>query len=232
MGGSVLAFFQYSSARNAAAVAAAATTTAHAQATATARAIIALQNPYTHRGTLLFSDPLRDNSQEHGWGTDAPNCIFESGTYHAIAPDARFSDYCLAQATNVSDIAFEVQMQIIKGDAGGLVFRVKRLTPFSAGNDLYAFYINQDGSYYLNRQDGPNFPLLTKGSNPAIQQGLNQANLIAVVAQGSTIMLYVNHQFITKVTDSTYSSGQIGLLVAPFTQPSEVVFSNVKVWRL
>ena len=233
IGGGVFAFLQYSAARNAAAAAAAAaataTATAHAHATATASAIVALQNPYTHSGTLALSDPLSDNSKGYGWSEDAPNCAFISGTYHAIAPDARYSDFCLAQVSTFSDFAFEAQMQIIKGDAGGLVFRVTR---YSTTNNLYAFYIGQDGSYNLNLQNATGFPILTRGSNPAIHQGLNQTNLIAVVAQGSTIMLYVNHQFITKVTNSTYTSGQLGVFVTPYNQPSEVVFSNVKVWRL
>jgi hypothetical protein len=232
--GGVFAFLQYSAARNAAAAAAAAqaTATAHTQATATASASAALQNPYTHSGTLAFSDPLSDNSKGHGWSEDAPNCAFTGGAYHAIAPDARYADYCLAGATNFSDFAFEAQMQIIKGDAGGLDFRVASTYPT---NKLYAFYIGQDGSYYLNRQNATDNPLLTSGSNAAIHQGLNQTNLIAVVAQGSTIMMYVNHQLITKVTDSTFTSGQIGVEADPILpngHPTEVVFSNVKVWRL
>ena len=229
IGGGVFAVLQYSAARNAAAAAAAAATaTAHATATA----IVALQNPYTHSGTLALSDPLSDNSKGYGWSEDAPNCAFINGTYHAVASDVRYSDYCLAQVTTFSDFAFEVQMQIIKGDDGGLVFRVTRFSTFSAGNNLYAFYINQNGSYYLNRQDGTSFPVVAGGSNPAIHRGLNQTNLIAVVAQGSTILLYVNHQLITRVTDSTYTSGELGVFVAPYNQPTEVVFSNAKVWRL
>src|SRR6266849_9181286 len=123
IGGGVFAFLQYSAARNAAAAAhAQATATAHAQATASA--IVALQNPYTHSGTLALSDPLSDNSKGHAWSEDAPNCAFTGGTYHAIAPDTRYADYCLAQDTNFNDFALEAQMQIVKGDAGGLVFRV------------------------------------------------------------------------------------------------------------
>ena len=233
-GGGVFAFLQYSAARNAAAAAAQATATAHAQATATASAIIALQNPYTHSGTLALSDPLSDNSKGYGWSEDAPNCVFTGGAYHVIAPDARYSDYCLAGATNFNDFAFEAQMQIIKGDAGGLDFRFTSTT----NNEYYEFYTGQDGSYDLYLVTGTSsssIKALTSGSNPAIKQGLKQTNLIAVVAQGHSIMLYVNHQLIDKVTDSTYTGGRIGFdadTLATNGHPTEVVFSNVKVWTL
>jgi eukaryotic-like serine/threonine-protein kinase len=190
---------------------------------------VALEDPYTHQGKLVLSDPLENNSKGYGWSEDAPNCVFINGTYHAIAPDARYPDYCLARTTNFSDFVFEAQMQIIKGDAGGLVFRV---TTLSNGNDLYAFYIGQDRSYYLNLEKVTDYPILTQGFSSAIHQGLNQNNLIAVVAQGSSIMLYVNHQFLTKVTNSTFTSGQLGVLVVPSSQPTEVIFSNVNVWQL
>ncbi len=227
IGGVVFGVLQYSAARSAA-NAAMATATAHANATATASAIAATRDPYTHNGTLVFSDPLSDNSMGHGWSQDAPNCVFTGGAYHAIAPDANFPDYCLAGASNFSNFVIEAQMQIIKGDAGGFVFRVEDTNP----NKLYAFYIGQDGSYNLNLQNPTGFPLLANGTNPAIKKGLNQTNLIAVVAQGSSIMLYVNHTLIKTVTDSTYTGGQIGTFVAPYTKPSEAVFTNLKVWKL
>jgi len=208
------------------------TATAHANTTATATA--GVKDPYTHSGTLLFVDPLSDNSKGYGWSEDAPNCVFTGGAYHVIAPDARYSDYCLAQATNFNDFAFEAQMQIIKGDAGGLDFRFTSTT----NNEYYEFYIGQDGSYDLYLVTGTSssgIKALTSGSNPAIKQGLNQTNLIAVVAQGHSIMLYVNHQLIDKVTDSTYTSGRIGFdadTLATNGHPTEVVFSNAKVWTL
>jgi hypothetical protein len=233
-GGGVYAFLQYSAARNAAAAAQAqATATAHANATATASAVAALQNPYTHSGTLAFSDSLSDNSQGHNWDENSTNCAFTGGAYHDIAPVAGYSDYCLAGSPrSLSDFAIEAQMQIIKGDGGGgLVFRVASTSP----NKNYEFYIGRDGSYilYLRTGDsGSDLKTLTSSSNPAINQGLNQTNLIAVVAHGSTIMLYVNHQQIVSVTDSTFSSGQFGFIADPNTNPTEIVLSNVKVWTL
>ena len=226
IGGSAFALLRLGS-RNSPAIATPtvnATATAHANATATA----AVEDPYTHSGTLFFTDSLSDNSKGHGWDENS-NCAFNNGTYHAIAPNVNFSDYCLAQNTNLGNFVFEVQMKILKGDAGGVVFRAESVNP---SNQLYAFSIGQDGSYYLHLQNASGYPILTKGNNPAINQGLNATNLIAVVAQGSTITLYVNHQPIDKVTDSTYNHGWIGTFVVPYTQQTEVAFSNARVWVL
>lgn len=197
------------------------TGTAHAQATA------AVENPYSHSGTLVLSDPLSVNSKSQSWDEDT-NCAFTSGAYHAIAPDARYSDYCVANATAFSNFTFEVDMKIIKGDAGGVIFRVESTNP----NQYYAFYTGQDGSYALEVVNGSTDSTLKQGSSAAIKQGLNQTNLIGVIAEANSITLYVNHQLIGSVTDHTYNHGQIGVYGVVYNQPTEVAFSNARVWML
>lgn len=212
------------------------TGTAHAQATSTAQtnatATAVATNPYTHNGTLALVDPLSDNSKGFNWAQDPTNCGFNNGAYHDNAPDPRFSDYCLASSTDFSNFAFEVQMQLAKGDSGGIVFRSQNT---SSSNKLYAFYVGVDGSYTLNRQNGSSFPVLANGNSGAIKQGLNQTNVVAVVAQGSSIILYVNREKVTSVTDDTFTHGQIGFIAGSFgnsNHPTEAVFSNAKVWTL
>ncbi len=213
------------------ATATAATSTAVARATNQAQikatAAVAAENLYTNSGTLALADPLNKNDIQYNWNENT-NCAFISGTYHAIAPDPRYSDYCIASSSDFSNFAFEAQMTILKGDAGGVIFRVENTNP----NQYYNFSIRQDGAYYLQAVNGSGGPTLTQGSSPAIKRGLNQTNLIAVVAQGSNIALYINHQLLGNVTDSTYSHGPVGLFAVVYTQPTEVAFSNAKVWNL
>src|SRR5713226_9502843 len=234
IGGGVFALLSRSGSRPAPTPTGNATTTApNATVPATVdTAVVSSQDPYTHSGTLAFSDPLSDNSKGYGWGETAPNCAFTGGTYHAIAPDANYADYCLANASNLSNFVVEARMQVVKGDGGGIVFRVTSTNP---NNEYYEFVIFQDGSYdfYLvTGNSSSDSKTLSSGSNPAITHGLNQTNLIAVVAKGNSIMLYVNHQPIAKVTDSTYTGGKIGFVAYPNTNPTDVAFSNLKVWRL
>jgi eukaryotic-like serine/threonine-protein kinase len=232
-----------------------ATTTANANATATTAAINAtstaltnaitptanatattpaLQNLYNNatRGTPTLDDPLRDNSKGSSWSQGANsyggNCAFAGGAYQVSQTNTQYFNTCLATTTDFSNFVFEVQMKITKGDGGGIEFRHD-----TTSNNYYMFVVGQDGSYQLLvcADTTCNYPLGSRGSS-TINQGLNQTNLIAVIAQGSTIGLYVNHQFIDNIDDSTSSSGQIGVIAGPFYNPTEVVYSNAKVWTL
>jgi hypothetical protein len=205
-----------------------ATAQTHATQTANAQATAAVENPYTHSGTLVFTDPLTANNQARNWDENR-NCAFSAGTYEAIAPDPHNSDYCIANNTAFSDFVYEVQMKVLKGDAGGILFRVMNTNP----NQYYEFYIGQDSSYSLELVNGDKYStLLTQNSNPAIHTGLNQTNLVAVVAQRNKITVYVNHQSLGSALDNTYTHGQLGVYAAVYTQITTVSFSNARVWKL
>ncbi len=95
--------------------------------------------------------------------------------------------------------------------------------------------MSQDGSYQLVKSvsvSGTNDQVLRSGSATAFKTGLNQANLVAVVAQSNLLSLYVNKQFVASVSDSSYTSGEIGVLAQDVTQPTEVAYSNAQVWQL
>ncbi len=203
--------------------------TAQSIATATARAE---SNPYTHGGTLVLNDPLRDNNQGHQWEEgqrDLGFCQFTAGAYHVTQPHQGFFHSCIALNTNFTNFVYEVHMTLITGDYGGIVFRADRAT-----THFYYFRIAQDGSYelraYVDKTPGR---LLQGGPTSSINIGLNQSNLIAVVARGNELDLYVNHQLVAPaVSDSLYSRGQIGVFVGNIDHSADAVFSNVKVWTL
>jgi hypothetical protein len=70
------------------------------------------------------------------------------------------------------------------------------------------------------------------GSFPAIHKGLGQTNVVAVVAVGNTITLYVNGQNITSVINSLDSHGQIGCEATEIDNSTTVMFRNAMVWTL
>ena len=155
-------------------------------------------------------------------------CGFTGGAYHASA-SAGFIRPCLAPAVSVNNFAFQAQMTIIKGDAGGLVFRLN----FGASSlNSYLFLIDRLGGYLLVAfQSNNNAKQLARGVSPAVNMGLNQSNLLTVIARGSNFYLYVNKQYITSTRDNTFSSGVVGLF-ASGANATDVVFSNAQVWRL
>ncbi len=190
--------------------------------------------PYSpYKGTPVLNDPLRDNSQGYNWlVTNDTNgsCAFTGGAYHVSTKAGGYFYPCTANAADFDNFAYEVQMKIIKGDCGAILFRVD-----SANTSSYYFRVCQDGSYalylYTNNKGST---LIAPQSNSAINARINQSNLVAVVAQGSTLDLYVNQQKVDSTSDSTYGHGKIGVVADgfPSNHPTEVVYSNARVWKL
>jgi hypothetical protein len=184
-------------------------------------------NPYSSGiGTLALNDPLSGNSNGYFWGelsNSAGGCGFSEGAYHVSG-----SIFCTASATNFSNFAYQVQMTITYGDAGGIVFRVDETR-----GTYYLFRIGSDGSYGLDIYDNNNnVSTLRSGPSSTINTGLDQSILVAVVANGSNIDLYMNDKKIDNVSDGTYSQGEIGVAAVSFGNPTPTVavFSNAKVW--
>ena len=193
-----------------------------------------LPNPYPpNSGSLAVSDPLHDNSKSYGWDitpTLYGSCDFGGGAYHVIASVVGSYHRCGAQNMgSFSNFAYEVQMSILGGDCGGVIFRGD-----FASYRYYYFQICADGSFDYSIYTRQGTPAKTlPGSNPNINGGLNQPNLLAVVALDTSITIYVNHEAIYHIQDSTYSQGQIGVAAENVNAPStEVAFSNLNIWKL
>ncbi len=74
--------------------------------------------------------------------------------------------------------------------------------------------------------------MLSSGISSAINVGYGQSNDMTVIADKSSLYLYVNQQLVTAVTDTTLSAGQIGVAALDYSTPTEVEFSSVQVWKL
>jgi eukaryotic-like serine/threonine-protein kinase len=186
-------------------------------------------NPYSSGiGTLALNDPLSGNSNGYFWGewsNSAGGCGFSEGAYHASGAQGSFFS-CTASATNFSNFAYQVQMTIPQGDAGGIVFRVDETK-----GTYYLFRIGSDGSYALDIYNNNHYvSTLKSGPSSTINTGLNQSILVWVVANGNNISLFVNNTNIDSVGDGTYSQGGIGVAAVSFGNPTVAVFSNAKVW--
>jgi len=212
---------------------------ADASATAAARAALAtataLQNIYTQStsGTPVLDDPLSDNSQGNQWTeinvvSQGGTCTFTGGVYHVTQSLPNMFYRCEATQTDLSNFAYQVQATILQGDESGIVFRFDK-----ALRTFYAFHISTNGAYNLDIDNADGFiSSLGSGHSPAIKTGLNQTNLITVVAKGHNLYLYVNKQYVIGVSDSTYSQGEIGVLAQDDSSSTDVAFSNAEAWKL
>lgn len=212
-----------------------ASATAQAGATVTATAIAsALGNVLTQAssGTSTLDDPLINNSGNHNWDQTQSSvdgqCVFTSSGYKAQAARQGYFQPCFAEATSFSNFAYQVSMIIDQGKQAGIVFRGN-----SASNAFYLFYIGINGSYSLDiYKSSSHATTLNNGFSAAITTGLKQTNQLAVVAYKNILYLYVNQQFITSVTDSTLSSGKIGVAALDSKNPTAAAFTNARVWNI
>ena len=180
-------------------------------------------------GSPVLDDPLSHND-DNNWDeshTATYSCTFSGGAYHASLNVANRVVICPAYATTFRNVAYQVQMTLIKGDRGGILFRFTG-DKFSG----YSFTLASDGTYALSLLQGTSQRNVRSGSSSFIKTGLKQSNLLTVVASGSDIYLYVNKQFVTSLSDTTFSSGQIGVQASEDSLPTEVVFRNAQVWNV
>jgi hypothetical protein len=178
---------------------------------------------------------LSDNSHGYNWDVNSDKfgtCAFTGGAYHVNAIQQpgngpQPGKGCALPIANYVDFAYQVRMTIVKGDGGGIFIR-------DDGNgNGYSFFIGQNGTYTFviyNNCNNCTFKTLRSGSSPVINKGLNQSNVVAVVASGSSIDLYVNQQKIDGVSDSSYVQGGIGMFAAVVNDSTEVAFNNATVW--
>jgi hypothetical protein len=208
--------------------------TTQAQGTAEARvratATFAAMTPgqiytWATSGTPVINDSLSDKNASIWFQITESDrsCDFIGGAYH-IKTSLSSSMSCGAYNSLFNNLAFQVQMTIIKGSAGGLAFHL--------GEGFYLFELGADGRYALLLGQTSGVTELTSGTSTVINQGLNQANVLTVVDIDGQIYLYINKQPLTHLSDYTYNSGQLALFGASNTGPTDVAFNNAQVWSL
>jgi len=222
-------------------------TTQQLNATATSKANTTApdtQNPYSpHSGTLALVDAMHDNSKGYKWdeatwddsngGKGKSVCGYSGGAYH-ITRTSKGALVCAPEAKPLvfSSAAFEVNLTIEQGYETGVFIHLDQ-----AQLSGYLFAVNVGGSYVL---EAANFnasnpkdqdKIFRSGANSAIKKGLHQTNLLAIVANGDTLSIYVNNQFVDSFPDKTYTNGQIGIY-AYGDNACDVIASNARVWKL
>ena len=180
----------------------------------------------------VLDDPLTKN--KNNW-TENGVCAFKSGAYQIIAAAGQFTP-CMAQKSNFKDFAYQVQMSINSGDAGGLIFRsdskVSTFYRFSVDNGGKPSLILCQSCNHESAKEGKSLLDTTSdNTTPSVQQNQQTSWTLAVIVRGPHIYLYNGGLFIQEIDDqSIVSTGEIGLYAASLSQYTKVTFSSVKVW--
>lgn len=208
--------------------------TANAQATVQAVAtIMAFQNMLAQntRGIPDISSPLafEDGPNWDIYPTqDGGGCAFTNNALHSSVFQPDYYTPCLAHATNYQNFALEVQINIQRGDEGGIILRSD-----AASKNFYSFRIRSDGTYaFVLTHDNGHATLLVYDKSNLIKIGNNQVNTLSLIARGSNFYLYINQQYIGSTNDNSYSAGAIGVMALDHTNKTDCAFTNLRVWKL
>ena len=139
--------------------------------------------------------------------------------------------FATLQDPEFSDFVVEVDGRQRAGPADGsygILFRVQDADRF------YRFSITSNGLYVIERHDadGTWTRLIPEWqTSEAINQGLNVANRLKVIATGPEFTVYVNDILLQQVSDSTYSSGTLALSGGTFGGANlQVSFDDLVVY--
>lgn len=182
----------------------------------------------------IDTDPLNDPDKSYWYTTPPPldglpgSCQLKGGSFHVIETQARYFHYCTSGQI-YDNFAFQVEVNILKGYAGGTTFRGT-----TSAHTYYVWRVDTAGTYHLTAYNGNgSSPVILEETNfPYFKRGYNQKNLLTIIAHGSDILLYINQHFVGRVKDKTFASGYIGLLAYNAGTTTEVSFTNASLWVL
>lgn len=180
-----------------------------------------------------FTDPMT-NPSLNTWSSyqqSSYGCSMQHDGLHVQIADTNHFYYCTDRtASLLSNLAFQVDMKVVSGDDGGLLFRLDNLAKSS-----YFFRINPTGSYQLyllKSADVGSFSILAGGTTDAVNPSTDSTNQLTLIAQGSQFDFYINGQFIVQAQDASLHGDGIGVIASENTDSTEVVYTNAKIWDL
>lgn len=152
-------------------------------------------------------------------------CHAQRDGYAMLQTKMKTANFC-GYSSPQGNIAIRVTMKILAGDCGGIALRTN---PTSGTG--YFFYLCQNSTYGLLRDDSLStftdlIPVTT------LSKSILPMNTVAIVALGNTLTLFLNGHQINVVQDSRYSQGAFGFAAFDKQQPTSVVYSNMRVWKV
>ena len=179
--------------------------------------------------TLACSLPGGDN--ESSGGSELPSDILfmDDFSYTSSGWDRVNTDVWSNPGLNFTDSVIEVDTSKVGGPDDndfGIICRYQNLSNF------YFFIVSSDGFYGIAKvTDGEQelIGLENMEYSDAINQG-NSSNKLRADCNGQNLALYINGQKLMEITDSEYSSGDVGLIAGTFdVAGTELQFDNFVV---
>ncbi len=178
---------------------------------------------------VLFQDDFSDTSS--GWdqvNMEEGITDYENG-YYRIYVNTDETDVWANPGLNFTDTVIEVDATKVGGPDDndfGVICRYQDVENF------YFFIVSSDGYYGVGKVVGGEQELIGMDQmypDESILQG-NTTNRIKADCVGSHLVLHANGTKIADVEDTTFSSGDVGLIAGTFAEPgTDIHFDNFVV---
>ncbi len=188
-----------------------------------------------------FSSAL--NRQDELQWDENEQCSFQQGAYHVLLPPTEYVAECFAHAASFGpNFALQVDITILKGYSGGLVFRaegpssnwdvINSRIPIDIWGQYNFYLASTNESCHLTKD--PIAPTYCHSPHGTITYGTGVTNTMTVVALGPQVYLYVNGFFIdhTQVPNSSALTGFVGVFANGSHSPGDVAFRHFQAWNL
>lgn len=194
----------------------------------------ATQAPAEESGPAVL---LQDDFSDPNSGWDRVNetqgsSDYQDGGYRIFVNETNYSVWANPNRTSYTDVHVEVDAQKIGGDDDnefGIICR------HADPGNYYAAVITSDGFFgFWRRVDGGDLEMIG-GDQMQTSDTINlggESNHIHLDCLGSTLTLFANGEQLGQVTDSTISSGDVGLYAGTFdVAGTDVLFDNFFVYE-
>lgn len=175
-------------------------------------------------GHLAFTDQLQQPGQwqESQRDFSGSRCQFIDGSYHVSQEHQRMMFPC-PSTSSFKNFAFEAGMIILKGDCGGVNVR----------KDLF-FAVCQEGNYLLLTQKNLESAIVSSPgtATSVIKRGVHQQNMIAIIAQDTSVTLFINRQKVQVTRTDSLIESPLNFIALSEERSTEVAYTHATVWSL
>ena len=190
-------------------------------------------DPATVLGNSDFHDAFNNANNWSEYDLAGSKAEVKDGKFVFTKKTIQFGAHWTVSWPKIEDYYLQVSVETPAACSGfdryGLIFRAP------SPSEGLLFQVSCNGQYRIAKWDGSEmtFPVDWTPS-AAINAGPNQVNRIGVMAQGSTIKVYVNGTELASVVDTDYvGEYRYGLLVgAADSEPFTVKFDDLRYWLL
>jgi len=190
--------------------------------------------PLTPQPQLLYSEDF-SNASTPSWvqGVDPPGTWqITNGRYYGMLDD--YDSYYYVYSGAISGLT-DFRIQATTSQQGTATDHSWGLILRASNERFYAFEISADGWYVFSVYTPSDWEDLYDWHTTNLIRPAGQTNTLRVDVRGNTFDLYLNGQWLAKVTDpaSTLTSGSVGFIIETWNDSNGGAwFDDLEVWSL